>query len=107
MLKKSQRLLTKQFNQVMSKGKVLHSTLFMARVLKGQVGTKIAAVAPVKPFKRAVDRNKVRRKIYNALRPVEAGTHIIIFAKIGVLQATLEEIAADLKSLFVKAGILG
>jgi ribonuclease P protein component len=121
MLKKSQRLSTKQFNEVMSRGRILHSPLFLARVLIGQNGAKISAAAPVKLFKKAVERNKIRRKIYDVLgsfarslpafrskppQSAETGAHIIIFAKGGVLEAGPEEMAADLKALFVKAGLL-
>ena len=97
----------------MLKGRVFHSPLLMARVLGGQTDTRISAAAPIKIYKKAVERNKVRRKIYNALRiqlagvgSIKDGTHVVVFAKAGISEAAQEEIAAELKTLFVKAGVL-
>jgi ribonuclease P protein component len=139
MLKRSNRLSTKQFLEVMEKGRVTHSPLFVMRTLGTQVvsikedgvrskrpagraggGSKgentrldirIAAVAPKKVAPTAVLRNSIKRHIYEAVQPLIAsvttsagqGIHIIIFAKTEAVKADFKGIAADLKSLFVKA----
>jgi ribonuclease P protein component len=72
---------------------------------------RIAAVAPKKVAPTAVLRNSIKRHIYEAVQPLIAsvttsagqGIHIIIFAKTEAVKADFKGIAADLKSLFVKA----
>ena len=110
MLSRSYRISVGQFNTVIERGRVAHSTLFLARILKDQPDIRIAAVASKKIAKTAVVRNRIRRKIYEAVRPLKSSLpssiHVLIFAKAGLLQVTHKEIEADLKNLFVKAGLL-
>lgn len=109
MLKKSQRLTTKELEQVIMTGKVVHSTLFSVRFLSGS-GKKFAAITPKKIIKTAVDRNFVRRKIYEALAPVvkaiKSDVHIAIFSKLTrkeIKETSLETISAELRNIFKKA----
>jgi ribonuclease P protein component len=94
----------------MEKGRVIHSPLFLVRVLNGQLGVRIAAVAPKKAMKTAVERNKMRRRIYIAVSTfknmITPGVHAIVFAKPVTTTASQENIITDLKELFVKSGIL-
>jgi ribonuclease P protein component len=94
----------------MEKGRVAHSSLFLVRYLGGQKDIRISAVAPRKTVKKAVDRNKIRRVTYRAIRSIKegvaTGTHAIVFTKPAVLKLKSDEIGADLKNIFVKAGIL-
>ncbi len=115
MIHRSQRISVEQFNKVMEKGKIVHSPLFIGRVLGGQVNTRIGAVAPQKIFKKAVIRNKIRRNIYEAVRSVQednvqkvviTGLFVLILAKPTILKASKIEISTDLKNLFVKAGVI-
>jgi ribonuclease P protein component len=110
MISRSQRINLEQFNLVMEKGKIVHSSLFLARILDGKTETRIAAIAPKKVAKTAVGRNKIRRKIYEAVRKlngeISSGSHILIFAKSNIVNATQVEVVIDLKILFVKAGLL-
>lgn len=79
-------------------------------MISGMPDTRIAAVTPQKVSKTAVVRNKVRRKTYEAVRSIKPsiiqGVHVAVFAKPAVLNATQVAIAADIKDLFVKAGLL-
>ena len=112
MLPRSQRLSVAYFNQVMEKGRVTHSPLFLLRFLKtdsaGQ--TRIAAVAPQKIFKKAVQRNKLRRQMYEAVRPLYADVrpqlHVVIFAKAIAATADQATLKKEIKDIFVKAGLL-
>ncbi len=99
----------------MEKGKIAHSSLFLARILGGQIDTRIAAVAPQKIFKKAVIRNKIRRSVYEVLRNIQKapnnptmikGVHVLVLAKSPLLKSDRTEIETDLKTLFVKAGIM-
>lgn len=93
----------------MDKGKVYHSPLFIIRTITVDQGTKISAVAPKKIASTAVARNRIRRRIYEAVQPVInsiiPGTHAIIFTKAEVAKADVKSIATNLKALFVKAKI--
>lgn len=94
----------------MEKGRVIHSPLFLMRVMRSEGSTKFAAVAPKKIAKTAVDRNKLRRIIYNAIKTsyprLVPSHHIGLFAKATAVGASFEVIAKDVHDLFVKAGIL-
>jgi len=95
----------------MKKGKISHSSLFLMRVFSGQTDTRIAAIAPKKTIKMSTTRNAVRRKVYNAtktlIREIIPGTHIALFAKQATTNAKLVDIENNIKTLFVKAGLLG
>ncbi len=116
MLKSIHRLSTKQFMEVMEKGRIITSPLFVVRVLISKVSEKtpetvslsgIAAVAPKKVAPTAVMRNRIRRVIYEAVSPLRTslipGVSIIIFAKNEMLKADFKDITADLKNLLSKA----
>jgi ribonuclease P protein component len=123
MLKKSHRLSTKEFLEVMEKGKIYHSPLFIMRALRTQgVGNKdkgerskefgqvkISAVTPKKIANTAVLRNKTKRLIYEAVQPLITSiipdTHMIMFAKNEAIKSEIKTMTADLKGLFSKAKI--
>lgn len=111
MLPRSQRLSVLQFNLVMEKGRITHSPLFILRSLNAPDGcTHISAVAPQKIFKKATQRNKLRRRIYEAVQVVfseiSQPVHAIIFAKGGVPDADISVIENEVKDIFVKIRLL-
>ncbi len=111
MLSRSQRVTTKEFEEVLQKGRVAHSPLFVIRFSQGGEGAaRVAAVAPQKIAKTAVIRNKTRRKVYAIVHGLSAqlksGLTIIIFAKQPALAAKPAELKEALQGVFVKAGVL-
>ena len=84
----------------------------MLRMLKvdGLGASHVAAVAPVKIAKTSVLRHRVRRRIYEAVRPlmgVLAEDHLlIILAKQPALEAKAPELKESIHDIFVKAGVL-
>src|ERR1019366_6104218 len=105
MLKSIHRLSTKQFMEVMEKGRIYTSPLFVMRVLENKVeglkGEKgkaggISAVAPKKVASTAVMRNKLRQQIYEATSPIRAslkpGVAIIILAKTETAKADFKDL---------------
>ncbi len=106
MLPKFQRLTTRQFEEVMKKGRVAHSSLFLFRVTPNQKDTKISAVAPVKIAKKAFLRNQIRRNIYNALEPliekVLPGIWTAIFAKSDISEMSIDQIRQDIDTFLSK-----
>lgn len=64
--------------------------------------TKYACIIAKKRVRRAVDRNKARRKVYEALKSIEPATpaYILIYPAKQAVSATLEAIKDELKSVF-------
>ncbi len=116
MLSRSHRVSSRQLSELMVKGKIYHSPLFLMRayVPAGMEGVHVAAVAPQKIFKTAPARNNMKRKTYEAVREVlktssskDGAAHLVgLFAKATAVKSTVIEITTDLKALFVKAGIV-
>lgn len=100
----------KQFDSVMQKGRFFQSTYFSARVLRTDLGTRFAAVVPQKLAKTAVLRNKTRRMMYEAIRPlldsVAPGFDVVVFAKKIVLDSSFADISKGMNNIFVISGIL-
>lgn len=94
----------------MAKGKVSHSLFFLLRTLIVGKPTRVSVVVPQKIGKTAVIRNKLRRKVYEAVRPlfslVAPDVYIIIFAKSSALSASFAELQREIRVAFVKAGVL-
>ena len=110
MLSKSHRLVTADFDAVMEKGRVTHSSLFLMRHVAPVKDTRVSAVVSKKVGKTAVIRNAMRRKIYEAVRalPISSlkGAHAINIAKNEAMSADYKALSGDIKDLFVKAGLL-
>ncbi len=103
----------------MEKGRVVHSPLFLVRLLPQAAssgGAKFAAIASKKVAKTAVGRNKIRRQTYESIAEVMKvaqangktllAAHVAVFAKDAVVKAEFEALVSDLSQLFVKAGII-
>jgi ribonuclease P protein component len=110
MLPRTKRLTTKGLNEVMEKGKIVHSPLFLARILPASDKARFAAIAPQKIAKTASERIRIRRLIYKGLTElypsVSTPIHCALFAKQPILVASSDVVTADIRSLFVKAGLL-
>jgi len=114
MLPKEQRLTTKDLEKVLKEGRIYHSPLFQMRIGKNENDlastSRVSAIVPAKMIKTAAGRSVVRRKIYNASRSVmkktEPGWRIALIAKNPAIDAPQESVSEELKSLFVKAGII-
>ena len=72
--------------------------------------SRVSAVAPQKIFKKAVQRTKLRRQIYEAIQPmyeeIRSGTHAVLFAKEGTATTDFEDLKRETRAIFVKAGLL-
>lgn len=102
MLKKKQRLTTAEFNRFFSSGQRFHSPLFTL-VWHPHSTFHAAAVAGKKVYKRAVDRNRLRRRLYNILYRLSRengleGVYIVI-AKPNAASANFNELKAELVKL--------
>lgn len=93
----------------MDKGRLFHSSFFSAKLLKIEGLSRFSVAVSKKVAKKAVDRNKTRRRVYSSLRPIIAkisGIHGVIMIKAPVLKASLKEIESEMAEFFVKIGLL-
>ncbi len=111
MLPRRERISVQKFDLIMEKGRVVHSPLFLLRYIeeKDAKNSRFSAVAPQKIAKKAVERNKYRRMIYDSIAPLISSTRPvsgILIAKVGIKTAIRPNITSDLQNLFVKAGLI-
>lgn len=113
MLPRSKRLTTAIFDEVFTTGRTAHSALFTLRMKKTDGPSRFAISVSKKIAKSAVVRNKIRRRTYSALRAIlenpksfKCNVHVVLIAKNGSDKALVGEIANDIRSVFVKSGIL-
>lgn len=106
MLPKKKRLTTKEFSRFFASGRRIHGT-FIQLIYAPHDEFHGAAVVGKKVEKGAVRRNKVRRRIYDALYRIHrakglAGVHILI-AKPAAAKAGFAALAEDVRTIIAKA----
>ena len=106
MLKKKERLKRKEFDEVFARGKRLHSPIVQLIYAPSDTFHG-AAVVGKKVYKKAVDRNSLRRRLYGllytVLRPASPlGTYILI-AKPQIAQLPRKEVQTAVRELLEKA----
>ncbi len=114
MLRKAQRLNSKQIDQIMKTGRVVHSPVFMARFLKTDTSKRaestLSAIAPVKIAKTSAKRHLVRRRMYEAardmLKKASPGYEVALIAKEPCVKMKPAQMVPEIQALFVKAGIM-
>jgi ribonuclease P protein component len=107
MLRKADRLTTAEVT-ALSQGKSVFGTLLSLRFLPAG-RTKFAVAVSKKVASRAVDRNAMRRKVYDVLKIASKGLKMGVFAMImpkkECLSASPESIGTEVESVFKKAGL--
>ncbi len=102
MLKKKQRLTTRQFDRFFSSGRRFHDPL-MTLIWNDHDTFHGATVAGKKVFKRAVDRNRLRRRLYNILYRLSQENELkgvyIILTKPATSRASFAELKDALERL--------
>lgn len=110
MLPSSKRLTTPLFKEVMDKGKLVHSSFFSLKIMKATGESRFSVAVSKKIAKSAVERNKIRRRSYSAIRMVlprlPEGIHGVFMAKAPILKSTLPDISKEVELIFVKSGLL-
>lgn len=102
MLPKKQRLTKKEFDRFFSAGQRQHSPFFtLIHVGEGEFHG--AVVVGKKVFKRAVDRNRLRRRLYNALYALSRENNLlgvyIILTKSAAASASFSSLKEALQKL--------
>lgn len=110
MLSRSQRLSGEQLDSVMEKGRVTHSSFFWLRLLKYEGNSRFAAIVPHKVVKKATGRNALKRKMYEAIRPLlpktSSGYLVVVCAKTPAVGTEQLSISKEMNEIFVKSGLM-
>lgn len=111
MLPKKNRIPREIFDPLWKSGKRLASPLFSFQYVPSpNADSRFSAVVSKKVAKTAVQRNSIRRKVYNSLKNIipliKKPIHATFHVKTAILQASLAEIEKETKDLLQKAGSL-
>jgi len=104
-LKKENRLKSKkEFDLVKMQGRMHQSkSLGWLELRTDQVGVKIGMIVSKKISSRAVDRNKVRRRLANAvannISKIKKGARVIILGKKGILEVKEEMLELEIGAI--------
>lgn len=108
MLPKSKRLTTEEFKKVIEKGQSFHSPFLIIRLLSSPQQSRFSVSVPKKVCKNAVDRNKIRRKIYSIISNFDPklGFDVIVIVKPGFEKLDYREMNDETVKIFVKSSLL-
>lgn len=106
MIPKRNRVTKRLFDEVLKNGKVVHGDFVYFRMSPALDGVqRFSTVVPKKVFKKAHDRNKVKRQI-NALisesKTSFPNAHFIFFAKPTIRNVEKELIKKDIQTISTK-----
>ncbi|NIA01877.1 MAG: ribonuclease P protein component [Nitrospirae bacterium] len=112
MLEKKYRIDRNQTQYILKKGEDSISKLFIIRYIKNNKEfNRYCSVVSKKLYTKAVDRNKLRRQIYHAIRAVSSEIKlstehldIVLIPKKRITKAKFEEIEQDLMELIINHG---
>lgn len=109
MIPKDNRLRTKaDFDYVFKKGKIYHSKGISAKVAKNKLGiTRLGFIISTKVHKKAVKRNKVRRRLRTIfgrhLQDLKSGLDVVILTRKDVLEMSFDDLKESAEHLIKKA----
>lgn len=110
MIPSSKRLNTQLFKETIMKGSIFHGSFFIIRCQNTQGLSRFGVSVPKKVAKSAVDRNKIRRRVYSIIRNLNerviSNKNIVFIMKSGVEKADYAEIGKEIEKIFVKIGLL-
>lgn len=112
MLPKASRIRATEFPALLGSTRSIHGRLLSISYTSpdSTISGKFAVVAPKSVAKLAVDRNKLRRRVYAILREYKAaitpGVTCMVFLKKDAKSAPRQEIKDEIVFLFKKAKIL-
>ena len=105
MLKKINRISSRgEFLEIKNKGRLLSGPLFgVVRLKTEDDGVKFGFIISKKISKKAVDRNKIKRKLCevlkNKINDFDVGTRVVFLAKKSLLEAKIGEIEKEINKL--------
>jgi len=110
-LPKKNRISKELFRELFPKGRGAHSRVVLLKIVPiNEKDTRFAFVVPSKTAKKAVDRNKLKRRaryITAKLLPfIKTGVAVIVFFKKGAEKLNFKELEKEIGDIYRKAGIL-
>ncbi|MBA7496102.1 Ribonuclease P protein component [subsurface metagenome] len=93
----------KDFDNVFKKGKSKAGKLVFLKMLKNNLeANRFGIIVSTKISKKAVHRNKIKRRIREIIRQagIETGFDIVVVAKPKIINKNYQEIKNDLENLF-------
>lgn len=104
---KNKKVTKKLFNQIMKEGFSFYGTFFVFKLIKNYNNPQYAIVAPKNIAKMAVERNKLRKRGYSALRGFDVkNSQGILFYKRKEKNIPFDEIKKDIEFLLKKAKLI-
>lgn len=80
------------------------------RCVKGQNESRFAVSVPKKVVKKAVLKNKIRRRTYSLIKSfksrLKSGFYILIIMKSGAEKLSFGNLKDEIEKIFVKSGVL-
>ena len=105
MLKRSTRLSKDLFSEIMKVGRALHSENVWLKYRKtGDSIGRFSVSTPKKVSKKAVVRNRARRRVYSVIKPVK-GIEGIFFVKNDLEAVPFPKLNEEVASLLAKASL--
>lgn len=105
MLKRSTRLSKHLFSEIMQVGRSLHAENVWLKYRKtGDSLGRFSVSTPKKVSKKAVVRNRARRRVYSVIKPVK-GLEGIFFAKNDLELVSFTKLTEEVASLLAKASL--
>jgi ribonuclease P protein component len=102
--------LTKDIQRVRRTGKSYAHPLIVLIVAPGEPAQKRLAVSASRRVGGAVERNRVRRRVREAARPLmgslKEGWDFLLLTRAGARTADFAELSDAVRSLFLRAGVL-
>ncbi len=113
MLPQNRRLSGKQIkNEIFKKHKKVNSKYYSLVITEGEKNepTRFAVVISAKVAKKAVNRNRIKRRLFNIIRgqlpDIKSGLKIIILTKIIINIASQKELMKFILNDFAASGII-
>lgn len=109
MLPKQKRIPRDSFGRILSLGLLQNSPHFLLRTISAPK-EGYAALVSKKVAQSAVDRNRVRRRVYAVIRvllpQIKKTSHTVISAKQGANKITFAVLQSEIEELFHKARLM-
>ena len=101
----------KDIQKVFEKGRIFKKDLLILKILSNNLDeSRFAFVISKKFSKKAVNRNKMKRKlresVYSNLKKIQKGVDVVVIASPGLETKDFEEIKETVSNLFKKAKII-
>lgn len=110
MLPRSKRVSIHRFLEIIKKGEVIHSSFFIMRFVKTVSKSHFAVSVPKKVAKTAVERNKIRRRVYSVLKNLiprlKHSNDVVLIMKGGSERLSILDLEKKMYEAFVKSGLL-